>query len=161
MRAFIGLGSNVGDRLANLRRAVELLASSCELVATSSVYDTDPVGPPQDNFLNAVVAVEVELGARELLAELKRIEGEVGRQPRERWGPREVDLDLLLFGDARVHSYDLTLPHPGLAERAFVLVPLAEIAPDLELDGVTAADRLESVDRSGVRKAPGSLGPHV
>lgn len=109
---------------------------------TSSVYDTDPVGPPQPNFLNAVVEVRTSLDARELLALLKSIETRLGRSAGERWGPREIDLDLLLYGDEEVDEPDLRLPHPKMWERSFVLVPLAEIAPEL-VDG--------DVDHTGVR----------
>jgi 2-amino-4-hydroxy-6-hydroxymethyldihydropteridine diphosphokinase len=101
----------------------------------SSVYDTDPVGPPQPDFLNAVAEVHTSLGPRELLARLKSIESELGREPAERWGPREIDLDLLLYGDEVVESDDLRLPHPEMTGRAFVLVPLAEIAPDVVVTG--------------------------
>jgi 2-amino-4-hydroxy-6-hydroxymethyldihydropteridine diphosphokinase len=142
VRAFVGLGSNVGDRLENLRRAVAELRSDVEVVRTSSAYDTDPVGPPQPNFLNAVVEVRTSLGARELLAVLKSIEQRIGRVGGERWGPREIDLDLLLYGSDEIDEPDLQVPHPEIWERAFVLVPLAEIAPELvEMD----------VDTTGVR----------
>lgn len=142
VRAFVGLGSNVGDRLENLRRAVGELRNEVDVVRSSGVYDTDPIGPPQPNFLNAVVEVHTSLGARELLAALKSIEGGLGRSGGERWGPREIDLDLLLYGDVEVDEPDLRVPHPEMWERAFVLVPLAEIAPEL-VPG--------DVDRTGVR----------
>jgi 2-amino-4-hydroxy-6-hydroxymethyldihydropteridine diphosphokinase len=131
--AYIGLGSNVGDRFENLREAVRLLGSidEVEIVRTSSVYETEAVGPEQPDFLNAVVAIDTTLGARELLGHLKRIEVDLGRKPRERWGPREIDLDLLIYGDETIDQPDLQVPHPRMAERAFVRVPLAEIAPDL------------------------------
>lgn len=143
MQAFVGLGSNVGERLENLRRAVAELRSEVDVVRVSSVYDTDPVGPPQADFLNAVVEIRTALGARELLALLKAIEARLGRSEGERWGPREIDLDLLLYGDAEVDEPDLRIPHPQMWERAFVLVPLAEIAPEL-VTGV--------IDQTGVRR---------
>jgi 2-amino-4-hydroxy-6-hydroxymethyldihydropteridine diphosphokinase len=106
---FIGLGSNVGDRLAYLRAAMRALDETpgVELVTWSSVYDTDPVGPEQPNFLNAVVAVDTTLTARQLFTRLKQIERELGRVEREPQGPREIDLDLLLFGDAVIDEPDL------------------------------------------------------
>ena len=143
VQAFVGLGSNVGERLENLRRAVAELRSEVDVVRVSSVYDTDPVGPPQADFLNAVVEIRTALGARELLALLKAIEARLGRSEGERWGPREIDLDLLLYGDAEVDEPDLRIPHPQMWERAFVLVPLAEIAPEL-VTGV--------IDQTGVRR---------
>ena len=145
VRAFIGLGSNVGDRLANLGRAVDelRLAEGISVGLISSVYDTDPVGPPQPNFLNAVVEVKTDLEPRALLAVLKGIERRLGRSASERWGPRKIDLDLLLFGDEVIAEDDLKVPHPEMWSRAFVIVPLAEIAPDL-------ADA-SGVDRTSVR----------
>lgn len=151
MRSFVGLGSNVGDRLEHLRRAVaELRATDgIELVAASSVYETDPVGPPQPDFLNAVVQVETTLGPHELLARLKAIERSVGRVPGERWAPREVDLDLLLYGEDVIETDALKVPHPEMYERAFVIVPLRELDPALA----------DEIDASGVRLAhpPDSL----
>jgi 2-amino-4-hydroxy-6-hydroxymethyldihydropteridine diphosphokinase len=126
---YVGLGSNLGDRLENLRRAVELLDASdgVAVVRTSSVYETDPVGPPQPDFLNAVAEISTDLGPHELLARCKAIEAELGRTPGERWGPREIDLDLLLYGDERIDTGELVVPHPRMNERAFVLVPLREL----------------------------------
>jgi 2-amino-4-hydroxy-6-hydroxymethyldihydropteridine diphosphokinase len=153
--AFIGLGSNVGDRLDYLRRAVDALRA-LGAVRVSSVYETDPVGPPQDAFLNAVASLETTLGAREVFDALKKIEADLGRIPRERWGPREIDLDLLLYGDETITEADLTVPHPQLTKRGFVLVPLVELAPDAHLpDGQTLVRFLHSVDVSGVRTMSG------
>ena len=140
MRVFVGLGSNVGDRLEHLRRAVLELAATdgIDVVATSSVYETDPVGPAQPDFLNAVVELETSLAPGELLARLKAIERTVGRSPsQERWGPREVDLDLLLYGDETIDTVDLKVPHPEMYVRAFVVVPLRELDASLadEIDG--------------------------
>lgn len=133
MRAFVGLGSNLGDRHSNLRAAVESLrvTGGVQVTATSSVYETDPVGPPQPDFLNAVVEIETSLAARQLLGVLKDIEGQIGRTPAERWGPREIDLDLLLYGDEVIEEEGLRVPHPEMYARAFVLVPLAELHPEL------------------------------
>jgi 2-amino-4-hydroxy-6-hydroxymethyldihydropteridine diphosphokinase len=149
--AFVGLGSNVGDRLSYLRRAVVALRELGD-VRVSSVYETEPVGPPQDLFLNAVAVVDTVLRPQELLDELKRIESSLGRIPRERWGPREIDLDLLLYGDQSVDEPLLTVPHPELTKRAFVLVPLSEIAPDARLpDGQILAAFLQDLDVTSVR----------
>jgi 2-amino-4-hydroxy-6-hydroxymethyldihydropteridine diphosphokinase len=131
--AYIGLGSNVGDRIGNLRDAVALLAArdDVDVLRTSSVYETDPVGPPQPDFYNAVAEVETRLDPSGLLDACKQIEAELGRIERERWGPREIDLDVLLFGDVTMNTADLVIPHPQLAIRAFVVVPLRELAPSL------------------------------
>jgi 2-amino-4-hydroxy-6-hydroxymethyldihydropteridine diphosphokinase len=150
VRAFAGIGSNVGDRLEYLRSAVARLPG---VVRTSRVYETDPVGPEQPDFLNAVVELETDLAPRELLDVFKRVERELGRTPTERWGPREIDIDLLLYGDERIDEPDLRVPHMQLVKRAFVLVPLAEIAPDVVVPGAGAVRELrEKADASGVRE---------
>ncbi len=133
-RAFVGLGSNLGDRLENLATAVQALkARGLAILGASSVYETDPVGPPQPDYLNAAVAVGSDLGAVELVALLKEVESEIGREPVERWGPRVIDLDLLLYGDQSVAEPGVTVPHPELTNRAFALVPVLEIDEDVEL----------------------------
>jgi 2-amino-4-hydroxy-6-hydroxymethyldihydropteridine diphosphokinase len=137
--AYIGLGSNLGDREGFLRRAVELLRDEADIdvVAVSSVRETDPVGfLDQPRFLNAAVEVETPLTARALLERLLAVEQALGRRrdgPRD--GPRTIDLDLLLYGDEVVEEAGLTVPHPRLAERRFVLEPLHELAPDLVVPG--------------------------
>ena len=150
---YIGLGSNVGDRLEQLRHAASLLDSSdsVDVVVASSVYETEPVGPEQPDFLNAVVEVRTTLSARELLARLKEIEAEIGRTPSERWGPRAIDLDLLTYGDESIEEDDLQVPHPRIAARAFVLVPLAEIASDVRLAAGSPYELLEALEDAGVR----------
>ena len=133
-RAYLGLGSNLGDRLAHLQLAVDALAgaSAVHVVAVSSVYETAPVGgPEQDDFLNAVVSVDTELSPRDLLALAQDIERKAERVRSVRWGPRTLDVDVLLYGDERVSEADLEIPHPRMAERAFVLAPLHDVAPDL------------------------------
>ncbi|HET6697227.1 MAG TPA: 2-amino-4-hydroxy-6-hydroxymethyldihydropteridine diphosphokinase [Gaiellaceae bacterium] len=146
MRAYVGLGSNLGDREGTIRRAVELLGEQpgIEIVAVSTLRDTDPVGyEDQPRFLNGAVALEVDLSARALLDELLEVERELGRdRSREtRWGPRTIDLDLLLYGEETVDEPGLTVPHPRLAERQFVLEPLSELDPDLTLpDGRAVRD---------------------
>lgn len=137
--AYLALGSNLGDRAARLQHAVDGLNGdpAVSVVAISRVYETDPVGGPPDQplYLNAVVAIETELGARELLDLAKRLEADAGREPdpqrRERWGPRELDVDVLLVGHERIDEPDLTVPHPRMAERPFVLAPLEDVAPHL------------------------------
>ncbi len=130
VRAFLGLGSNLGDRGANLRAAVDALP---DVVAVSSVYETDPVGGPEDQgpFLNAVVQLATERSPRQLLEAAAAAEAAAGRVRTVRWGPRTLDVDVLWVDGASVAEPDLVVPHPRLWERAFVLVPLAELAPDL------------------------------
>jgi 2-amino-4-hydroxy-6-hydroxymethyldihydropteridine diphosphokinase len=133
--AYIGLGSNLGDREENLRGALERLSELGPLRA-SSFRETDPVGvTDQPRFLNAAAELETELGARELLGRLLEIERGLGRDRavETRWGPRTIDLDLLLYGDEVLDEPGLTVPHPRLAERRFALEPLNELAPDLAL----------------------------
>lgn len=129
MRAFIGLGSNLGDRLAQLRTAMSGLP---DVVAASSVYETEPVGgPEQGPYLNQVVELDTDLGPRELLRRAHALEAAAGRERAQRHGPRTLDVDVLLVGDVTVADDDLVVPHPRMWERRFVLVPLAELAPDL------------------------------
>ncbi len=147
-RAFIGLGSNRGDRDATINRALELLSSDpcVEVLRVSTLRDTDPVGyVDQPRFLNGACVIETELEPRELLRRLNSIESALGRNRDEepRFGPRTIDLDLLLYEDEVFDSPDLTVPHPRLAERRFVLEPLCELDPDLALpDGTRVRDLL-------------------
>ena len=131
---FIALGSNQGDRELNLLRAIAEIGklTLTRITALSSFYETEPVGPvKQENFLNAVLRLETPLSPHEILAELQRIETMVFKRKRSvHWGPRPMDLDILLFGDLVLSEEELTIPHPRLHERGFVLVPLGEIAPD-------------------------------
>jgi 2-amino-4-hydroxy-6-hydroxymethyldihydropteridine diphosphokinase len=154
-RAFLGLGSNIGDRLESLRTAVSLLEGRGIHVARSSrVYATDPVGgPEQPEFLNAVIEVEAPGSAGDLLEACLQIEGRMGRERGERWGPRVIDLDVLTFGREDIDEPDLQVPHPRMHERAFVLIPLLELEADPPLPGGSkAADlRLESTALGGVR----------
>ena len=136
--AFVGIGSNLGDRETNLRRAVELLSAEdgIEVLAMSEIRETDPVGPVEQRpFLNGAVKVETSLGPHELLGRLLSVENRLGRVRSERWGPRTIDLDLLLYGSERVDEAGLTVPHPRLHERRFVLEPLADLDPTLEIPG--------------------------
>ena len=132
--AYIGFGSNIDDRLHYITQALRLLleADYVSLIQISSLYETEPVGyEEQDWFVNGVVAVETDLSLHQLLALLKQIEGLVGRQHRARWRPREVDLDLLIYDQCCINTPDLIVPHPEMHQRSFVLVPFAEIAPDV------------------------------
>lgn len=131
-RAFLAIGSNLGDRAAHLRGAVEGMP---DVVGVSAIYETDPVGgPEQGPFLNAVVELDTDLTPRQLLELCHRLETAAGRVRAARWGPRTLDVDVLLVGDHVVDEPDLQVPHPRLWERTFVLVPLAELAPDLVPD---------------------------
>ena len=133
-RAYLALGSNLGDRLHHLQSAVDALgaADTVEVVDVSRVYETAPVGgPAQEAFLNAVVAIDTVLDPHALLALAQRIEHEAHRVRVERWGPRTLDVDVLLYDDVRLDDPDLTVPHPRMWERGFVLAPLRDVAPDL------------------------------
>ena len=131
--AYLGLGSNLGDRERNLGEARRLLEEAgARLLRASAVHETEPFGViDQPRFLNQVVEVEWRLGPRELLGAVKAVEIAAGRKPTYRWGPREIDVDILLFGSDTVDEPDLVIPHPGLYERDFLLRPLAELRPDL------------------------------
>ena len=129
---YIGLGSNVGDRELYINRALDLLAKTAAIRTVSSIYETDPVGYKiQAPFLNGVAEIQTSISPHDLLKRLKKIETEVGRQPRFRWGPREIDLDILMYGDRIIDTPNLTIPHPEMYRRDFVLIPLREIAKKL------------------------------
>lgn len=150
-RFALGLGSNEGDRLAHLRFAVAQLEPLGSVEAVSSLYETAPIGgPEQDPFLNAAVVLDTELSPDELLSELQAIETEAGRQRRVRWGPRTLDLDILVWEGEAVKTKDLSIPHPRAAERQFVLEPLAEVWPDADVGDFTAAAGLGLVGDQGV-----------
>jgi 2-amino-4-hydroxy-6-hydroxymethyldihydropteridine diphosphokinase len=137
--AFVGIGSNLGDREAHLSRALELLSAEddIEVSGVSRIRETEPVGPvEQGPFLNGAVRVETELPPRELLGRLLDIEQRLGRVRRERFGPRTIDLDLLLYGEDVVDEPGLTVPHPRLHERRFALEPLVDLDPGLTIPGV-------------------------
>ena len=132
--AYIGMGSNLGDRMDFLKRALDEMArlEQVQVAAVSPVYETEPLGPvEQPDFLNAVVKVYSDLDAREMLRCLQRIEHKLRRKREIRWGPRTIDMDLLFYGDQILDEEDLVVPHPRLSERGFVLAPLCRIAPAL------------------------------
>ena len=150
---YIALGSNLGDRLANLQAAQVALLPDVRPLAASPVYETPPWGYlDQPAFLNQVLEADTNLEPEDLLNFLKRLEVELGRQPGARYGPRLIDLDILFYDDLVLQSPRLTIPHPTLHKRAFVLVPLADLAPSLKhpILGQTIADLLEQVDRTGI-----------
>ena len=137
--AYIGLGSNLDDPPQQIEKAIEMLGdlADTQVEARSSMYRSAPFGPvEQANFVNAAVTLATSFGVHELLSQLKKIEHDIGREPTVRWGPRIIDLDLLVFGDLVVDEPGLIVPHPGIAERNFVLLPLREIAPELLIPGL-------------------------
>ena len=140
--AYLALGANLGEAQATVRWAMAAIASlpGCELGACSSLYSTAPVDSSGPDYINAVVEVKTSLSAPDLLAHLHGLEQQAGRERPYRYAPRTLDLDILLFGDAQVQSAALTIPHPRMGQRAFVLVPLAEIAPDR-----VSAEQLQAV----------------
>ena len=157
MRTFVAVGTNLGDRWQSLRLAARGLRESgaVAVVRASSVWDTEPLGPPQPRYLNAVLEVETVLPPRALLALLRSIE-QAGHRSRAgvRWGARTLDLDLLLYGDRVISEPGLVVPHPGIASRAFVLAPLAELAPALVVPGLgrTVEALLAEAPRSAIER---------
>ena len=154
-RVFIALGTNIGDRLANFQTAKAMLPESVEIVQESSVYETEPWGyADQPDFLNQVIEVRTSLEPIELLTTLKGIEKVMGRQNTIRNGPRIIDLDILFYGQHVIHENTLHIPHPELHKRAFVLVPLVEIAPDFihPVRGKPVKAFLSDIDTAGVER---------
>ena len=149
--AYLALGANLGDAQATLREATQNIAAlpTTRLVATSSLYRTAPIDATGPDYLNAVMAVATQLNAPELLAQLQRIEKQAGRERPYRNAPRTLDLDILLYGEASISSALLHVPHPRMGERAFVLVPLAEIAPAAVSPAQLAAVATQVIERSG------------
>lgn len=151
---YLALGSNLGNRKAHIEQALELLKPKIEEVIVSPLYETVPWGvKEQPMFLNSCVGSVTKLSADELLVFVKSIEKQLNRSLQIKWGPREIDIDILFYGESIIHKDDLVIPHPYLVERAFTLVPLADIAPDFvhpELK-YSVAQLLQGVDRSGVK----------
>jgi 2-amino-4-hydroxy-6-hydroxymethyldihydropteridine diphosphokinase len=157
--ALIALGGNVGDSRAILDRAVNLMCDggSIRLTARSSDYRTPPWGfKCQPSFINLCIAIETTLSPRDLLARAHAVELKLGRDRahEKRWGPRTADIDILTYGNVRMDELGLTLPHPGLLDRAFVLVPLAEIVPDRVIAGRSIKDALAGLDIAGIERLP-------
>ena len=145
--AFIGIGSNLDNPFLQVQTALRELAEipKTALTRSSSLYRTPPMGPPdQPDYINAVAALTTTLSPTELLDALQALEARHGRVRTIHWGPRTLDLDLLLYGNETVHTARLTVPHPGIAQRAFVVLPLAEIAPALEIQGLGALSMLRA-----------------
>lgn len=154
-RAYLGLGSNLGNREANLQMALRALTRMAQVTQVSSLYETDPVGPQQPPFCNAACEIETGLRPRALLRFVESIEHEIGRRPgEERWGPRPIDIDILLYGEGIVDEDGLVIPHPEMLNREFVMVPLAEIAPNAAFPGrdETIGALAGTLDASGVQK---------
>jgi 2-amino-4-hydroxy-6-hydroxymethyldihydropteridine diphosphokinase len=152
---YLALGGNLGDRAANLRYSLRALPPDVEVEAVSALYETDPVGvTDQPAFLNAVCKASTALPPQALLDRVKGIEWASGRRPRRVWGPRPLDIDILLYDDQIVDSPVLQIPHPRLGERAFVLCPLADLAPDLIVPGLgqTVRTLLGSAEKAGVQR---------
>lgn len=151
---YIALGSNLDNPYQHVQQASLELAQLKQsfVVASSSLYKSSPMGPlDQDDFINAVVAVNTTLTPQELLTQLQTLEHTHGRQRTRHWGPRTLDLDILLYGNECIKTTDLTIPHPGLHQRNFVLIPLSEIAPELILpNGIALKTYLETVDNAGL-----------
>ena len=156
-RVYLSLGGNLGDPARSMGEALRILDAepSTRVAAVSSLYRTPPWGKTdQPDFLNAAAELHTDLSPRELLELCLAAERKLKRVRNERWGPRLVDLDILSFGDRTLHEPGLEIPHPRMLERAFVLVPLAEIAPDFAVHGERLADRLAITDTTGIEKQP-------
>lgn len=151
--AIVALGSNIGDKAGNISRALLLLSEGGDVrpIKVSRNYRTPPWGKTdQDWFVNACVSVATELSPHELLRRCLDVETRMGRERSEKWGPRVIDLDVLVYDGVEMSDKDLVLPHPHITARAFVLAPLADVAPDLELGGRSVAEWLSEVDSVGV-----------
>lgn len=149
-KVYAGLGSNLGNRRENIIRAIGRIDAHAEICVKerSGFYDTAPVGgPPQPDYVNCVIGLETEIEPQTLLKEFKKIEIELGRKPGVRWGPRVVDIDILLYGDRIVNEHNLRIPHERMQERVFVLEPLCEISPDIRhpVSGMSISELLEKL----------------
>jgi len=151
--AILGLGGNIGDPEKAMTAALDRLAAdpAIRIEAVSALYETPPWGKTdQPRFLNAAARVDTTLSPRRLLETILRVERDLGRDRTERWGPRTIDIDILLYGEIAVEEYGLTIPHPRLAERIFALAPLVDVAPQAAIDGTPAASILRTLDKTGL-----------
>lgn len=154
-KVFLSLGSNIGDKLNHLNEAIKMIGEveNIKLVAKSSLYETEPVGYlDQDLFMNAVVEIETSLEPYDVLKHCMEIEQELKRKRIIRWGPRTMDIDVLLYDDIKMNDTELTIPHPRMKERAFVMVPLAEIWEQGRIDDISVLDYISKMDVEGIRK---------
>ncbi len=154
-KAYLGLGSNIGNKKENIKNALDLLESHKEIqvINVSSYYETDPVGyVDQDCFLNIVVAIETNLKPKALLSYCNEIENELKRIRKIRWGPRTIDVDILLYENFLSQDESLTIPHPRMCERSFVMIPLYEIAKDITLFDEDIGSIVEKLGQEGIRK---------
>jgi len=157
--ATLGLGSNMGDRVRNIEEAIERLTAdgAVKLVARSRFYRTAPWGvTDQDWFVNACIAIKTGVTPRDLLVRCQAVENGMARVRTRRWGPRNIDVDILTFRDLTIDEPDLAVPHPRIAERAFVLVPLKDLAPDLRIGGASIDEMLSRLDASDVQPFEGA-----
>lgn len=156
-RAYLSLGGNLGDPASSMAAALRLLDADAqiEVITVSSLYRTPPWGKvDQPDFLNAAAVISTSLSAHELLDKCLDAERKLKRVRRERWGPRLIDVDLLAFGDCEINENGLEVPHPRMLDRAFVLAPLNEVAPELIVRGQSISGRMAEIDRQGIEKLP-------
>ncbi|RUM97965.1 2-amino-4-hydroxy-6-hydroxymethyldihydropteridine diphosphokinase [Pseudaminobacter arsenicus] len=156
-RVYLSLGGNLGNPAKSMGAALRLLDGSAQtrIVAVSSLYRTPPWGKlDQPDFLNAVAELSTSLEPHALLELCMETERQLKRVREERWGPRLIDLDILVFGDRAIHDAELDVPHPRMLERAFVLVPFSELAPDFSIKGVSLSEHLSQIDLTGIEKLP-------
>lgn len=155
VKAFLSLGSNMGDRLEYLSKAIDKIAEiqGCNILNKSRVYETEPWGyENQEAFLNLCISIETSLSPYELLESLQKIELELDRVRKIHWGPRTIDIDILLFDDIICEDDKLTIPHPRMRERAFVLIPLYDIEKNLIIDGIKLEDLINKIDTRGIKE---------
>jgi 2-amino-4-hydroxy-6-hydroxymethyldihydropteridine diphosphokinase len=158
-QVLLGLGGNVGDPAGTIDAALARLDErGLRIVARSALYRTPPWGPvAQPDFVNLCARAETRLSPREVLAVTRATEAELGRERSQRWGPRTIDIDILAYDDLRVAEPDLEIPHPRLTERAFVLVPLRDVAPDWIIEGRSIRDWAATIDAGGIERLPGAV----